>query len=112
MTRPIKQEIAVVGEIDPGRIYRTTLSPVIFGVGWQACRNKILANELPIPSGDPAGWTGQQILDHRKKMQALAEQKAAADASRPKQKQPVGLKGKRKKTKKTKLRAPARASAK
>jgi hypothetical protein len=109
VTRPTKQEIAPVGEIDPGRFYRTTLSPAIFGIGWQACRNKILANppQLPIPSGDPAGWTGQQILDHRAKMDALAEKKAAANASRPKQSQPATLVGKRKKTTKKKLRAPS-----
>src|SRR5258708_4315575 len=98
MTRR-KQEIALLDEINPGQFYRTTLAPAIFGVGWQACRNKILAKELPIPFGDPQGWTGQQILDHRAKMQALAEAKAAADASRPKQSQPVGFKRRTKKKK-------------
>jgi hypothetical protein len=100
MTRP-KATISLPGEIQPGQFYRTTLSPAIFGVGWQSARNKILAGELPTPSGDPAGWTGQQILDHRAKMQALADAKALADAARPKQPQPAAFK---RKTKKMKLR--------
>jgi hypothetical protein len=59
MTRR-KQEIALLDEINPGQFYRTTLAPAIFGIGWQATRNKVLAKELPIPFGDPQGWTGQQ----------------------------------------------------
>src|SRR5258705_11920027 len=103
MTRP-KQEIALLDEISPGRFYRTILAPAIFGIGWQACRNKILAGELPTPFGDPQGWTGRQILDHRAKMQALAEAKAAADAVRPKQPQPAAFRKPKKKTQKVKLR--------
>ena len=101
MTRP-KQEIARLDEINPGQFYRTTLAPAIFGIGWQACRNKILAKQLPTPSGQPQGWTGQQILDHRQKMQALADAKAAADAARPRQPQPPALR-KKPKTGKVKL---------
>jgi hypothetical protein len=104
VTRP-KEVVSLLDEINPDQFYRTTLAPAIFGVGWQACRNKILARELPTPFGDPQGWTGRQILEHRAKMQALAKAKAAADAARPKQAQPAAFK---KKTKKMKLRAPAR----
>jgi hypothetical protein len=107
MTRR-KQEIALLDEINPGQFYRTILSPALWGCGWQATRNKILAGELPVPFGNPSGWTGTQILTHRAKMQKAAEAKAAADAARPKLAQPAGFKKKKKaKTMKKKLRAPA-----
>jgi len=90
-----KEAISLLGEIQPAQFYRITLAPAIFGIGWQACRNKILAGELPIPSGDPQGWLGSQILEHRAKMQALAEKRAATDAARPRQEQPAGFKRKK-----------------
>jgi hypothetical protein len=110
MTRPRrKDDIPLIGEIDPGRFYRVTMSPAIFNLGVQATKNKIKDDKLPRPSplnedSHIYGWTGQQILDHRAKMQALAEEKAAIDAVRPKQDQPEALK---KKTKKMKLRRKA-----
>jgi hypothetical protein len=109
-----KREIPLLGAINPDQLYRTTLAPAIFNLGWQACKNKIKSGDLPRPSPLTPGskyeaWTGQQILDHRKDMQALAEQKAPVDAARPKQEQPVGFKRAAKaapatKIKKTKLR--------
>jgi hypothetical protein len=68
-------------------------------------QNKVKAGQLPRPSpltpgSNREGWLGQQILDHRRDMQALAEQKAATDAARPKQSQPKAF---QKKVKKTKL---------
>jgi hypothetical protein len=112
-----KREIPLLEEIRPDQFYRTTLSPAIFGIGWQATRNKVKARELPIPFGDPSGWTGRQILEHRAKMQVLAEQKAVTDAARPKQAQPDGFKNKPRppvsapKVKKLKLRTAARGAA-
>lgn len=106
MTRPRKKDVPPLGEISPGAFYRVTLSPALFGIGWQATRNKIKAKELPTPFGDPQGWTGQMIIDYRARMQALAAEKAAADALRPKQLQPEALV---KKVKKTKLKRPSKA---
>ena len=108
MTRPKPEVVALLDEISPGRFYRTTLSSAIFGIGWQATKNKILAGELPTPFGSPAGWTGEQILKHREKMQAIAEAKVAADVARPRQEQPAAFK---KKTPKKKLQAPSRRRA-
>jgi hypothetical protein len=110
MTRPTRKDIPPIGEIDPGQFYRITMSPAIFHLGWQATKNKIKAGKLPRPfpqneGSHITGWTGQQILDHRARMQALAEAEAAADAVRPKQPQPEALRGK---VKKLKLKRPAR----
>jgi hypothetical protein len=109
MTRR-KREIPLLEEIRPDQLYRTTLAPAIFSLGWQACKNKIRSGELPRPfplneGSKIEGWLGSQILAHRAKMQLIAEEKAKADAARPKQQQPAGF---RKKVKKRKLRrAPA-----
>jgi hypothetical protein len=99
MTRR-KREIPILGAINPDQLYRTTLSVAIFNLGWQATKNKIKGGELPRPSPIFEGskyeaWTGQQILDHRRDMRALAEQKAAIDAARPKQSQPAAFKRKK-----------------
>jgi hypothetical protein len=100
----------LIGEIIPGQFYRTTQSPAIFDLGWQATKNKIRSGEFPRPmplseGSLITGWLGSQILEHRARMQALAEGKAKVDALRPKQPQPAALV---KKVKKTKLRRPAR----
>jgi hypothetical protein len=112
MTRP-KTAVQLIGDINPSQIYPTTLGPAIWGLGWQAVRNKIRAGQLPRPSpltpgSNREGWFGSQILEHRAKMQALAEQKAATNAARPKQPQPTAFK---KKIKKVKLRTAARGAA-
>ena len=65
-----------LGEIDPAKIYRTTLSEELFGLGPQRIIDKVKSGELPpsfpiTPSSRFRAWTGQQILDHRAKMQAL-----------------------------------------
>jgi hypothetical protein len=104
MTRP-KAAVQLIGDINPSQIYPTTQGPAIWGLGWQATKNKVKAGQLPRPSpltpgSNREGWLGQQILDHRRDMHALAEQKAVTDAARPKQSQPAAL---RKKVKKTKL---------
>jgi hypothetical protein len=105
MTRP-RKAVQLIGEINPAQFYPTTLSTAIFGTGWQSTRDKVRAGELPrpfplTPDSNREGWTGSQILEHRARMQAVAEQNAAADAARPKQEQPPGFK---RKVKKTKLR--------
>ena len=105
MTRP-KAAIQLIGDINPAQVYPTTQAPAIFGLGWQATRDKIKAGQLPRPSpltpgSNREGWFGSQILEHRRKMQALAEEKAVADSVRPKQPQPAGFK---RKVKKLKLR--------
>ena len=74
-----------IGEIQSDRIYRTTLSPAIFGYGPQATRDKIRNGELPMPfplspTSRFEAWTGAQILEHRARMRALAEAKAKAIA--------------------------------
>jgi hypothetical protein len=112
MTRR-RKAVHPIGEIHPDHYYRTSLAPAIFDLGWQATKNKIRAGELPRPfplseGSKIEGWLGRQILEHRARMQALAEEKAVTDAARPKQSQPKAF---RKKTKKVKLRAPARGAA-
>jgi hypothetical protein len=74
--------VETIGEIQPDVLYRTTLSPFIFGYGPQMTHDKIIAGELPkpIPLSETSrfsAWTGQQILDHRKKMRELAEKRVA-----------------------------------
>jgi hypothetical protein len=103
MTRP-KGAVQLIGDIVPAQFYPITQSPAIFGVGWQSARDKIRAGELPrpfplTPNSNREGWTGRQILEHRARMQEIAEQKAAADAAKPKREQPPGFKRKIKKTK-------------
>ena len=119
MTRP-KAAVQLLGDINPSQIYPTTQSPAIFGLGWQATKDKIRSGALPRPSplapgSNREGWYGHQILEHRAQMQALAEQKAVTDAARPKQEQPPGFKRMAKvapapKVKKVKLRTAARRS--
>jgi hypothetical protein len=114
-----KREIPLLEEIRPDQLYRTTLAPAIFSLGWQACKNKIRSGDLPrpfplTPGSKYEAWTGQQILDHRRDMQALAEAKAVTDAARPRQSQPAGFKKKpvpAPKIKKIKLRTAARGIA-
>jgi hypothetical protein len=93
------------------------LSQQIFGYGPQATRDKIRNGELPLPhplssSARTEAWTGQQILDHRKKMKLLAEEKAKAELAaakdRPPTPQPAWLAPK---IKKQKLRPPAGKNA-
>ena len=69
------------------------------------CRHGDLPRPAPLTPGSKfEAWTGSQIIEHRKRMRQLADAKAAADARRAKQVQPLAF---RKKTKKVKLRAPA-----
>jgi hypothetical protein len=89
MTRQ-KIEVGQIGDIQPDRIYRTTLSSTIFGYGPQATRDKIRNGELPMPfplspTSRFEAWTGRQIIEHRAQMQALAADKAKAfaDSKRP-----------------------------
>jgi hypothetical protein len=64
MTRR-KIEVEPIGDIQPDRIYRTTLSSAIFGYGPQATRDKIRNGELPMPfplspTSRFEAWTGRQ----------------------------------------------------
>jgi len=101
-----------LGEIDPAGIYRTTLSEEIFSLGPQAVTDKEKTGELPpsfplSASSRFRAWTGQQILDHRASMKELAEKELAAAKDRPPMPQPKQLEAGQK-TKKLKLRPPAR----
>ena len=107
MTRP-KQIIHLTEEIHPDQFYRTILSPALWGIGWQAVQNKVRSGELPPPFGEPAGWTGRQILDWRADQQKRAAEKLEARRKAEKQPQPAAFK---KKIKKIKLRAPSRGAA-
>jgi hypothetical protein len=108
-----KKQVELIGNIKPDQIYRTTLSPAIFGLGPQATVDKVKSGELPpsfplSASSRFRAWTGQQILDHRANMmKAVAEEKALA-AAKDRQPQPAGLAAAQKKIKKQKLRPPAR----
>jgi hypothetical protein len=78
-----KVTVELIGGIQPDKIYRTTLSPVIFGYGPQATRDKIRKGELPPPfplseSARFEAWTGKQIIEHREKMRVLAKRRVAA----------------------------------
>jgi hypothetical protein len=103
MTRP-KAAIQLIGAINPDQFYPTTQSVPIFGTGWQSTQDKVESGELPrpfplTPGSNRKGWLGSQILEHRARMQALAEQQAVVDSAKPKQAQPAGFKRKIKKTK-------------
>jgi hypothetical protein len=95
MTRR-KIEVGPIGDIQPDRIYRTTLSSAIFGYGPQATSDKIRNGELPMPfplspTSRFQAWTGRQIIAHRAQMQALAAEKAKAivDSKRPRPQPPA-----------------------
>ncbi len=99
MTRP-RKAVHLIGEISPGQFYRTSQSPALFDLGWQATKNKIRSGELPRPmplneNSKIEGWLGSQIIEHRTRMRALAEERAATNAARPKQSQPAALKKKK-----------------
>jgi hypothetical protein len=115
MTKRKRNDLVLIGDIQPGQSYRTTLSPVIFGVGWQSMKDKIKAGELPTPfrlspSSRFEAWTGQQIIDHREKMQkiAVAELEAERAATAAVQPQPKAL-ADAVKIRKQKLRPPAKS---
>jgi hypothetical protein len=76
MTKKMRGDLDLI-EIQPDRIYKTTLSQEIFGYGPQRTNDLIKKDKLPKPSPLSPGarfkaWTGQQILDHRSKMLELA----------------------------------------
>jgi hypothetical protein len=105
MTRR-RKDVPLLDTINPDQLYRTTLAPALFDLGWQACRNKIRSGELPRPLPLTAdskceAWTGRQILEHRARMAEVAAERAQAEAVRAKQSQPAAFK---KKIKKVKLR--------
>lgn len=111
-----KNKVELIGNIKPDQIYRTTLSPAIFGLGPQATVDKVKSGELPpsfplSASSRFRAWTGQQILDHRAEMQKLATEEAARAAAvakdQPPNSQPAGLAAAQK-IKKQKLRPPAK----
>jgi hypothetical protein len=76
MTAPKRHTRELVGAINPDSIFRTDMAEELFGFGPQQTRQKIKNDELPMPSPLTASsrigfWTGQQILDHRAKMEEL-----------------------------------------
>jgi hypothetical protein len=111
MTRK-KVSVELIGEILPDQIYRTTLSPAIFGYGKQRTDDLVRTGELPTPfplspSSRFKAWTGEQIIAHRARMREIAA--AQLKAERPPQPQPLALQPK---IKKLKLRPPtAKAEA-
>jgi hypothetical protein len=108
VTRPKKQIVSLSEPIHPDQFYRTILSRAIWGIEWQAVQNKVRAGELPPPFGNPAGWLGSQILEHRADQQKRAAEKLEARRNAEKQPQPKAF---QKKIKKVKLRAPSRGAA-
>ena len=112
MTRLRKDDVQLI-DIVPDRIYRTTMSEELFGLGPQATADKIKNGELPMAfplseSSRARAWTGQQILEHRARMRELAAKKLEVERARPKQEQPRELIGKTK-VRKAKLRPPGAA---
>jgi hypothetical protein len=101
-------------EIFPDNVYRTSLSPAIFGLGFDQTRRKIRNGELPTPHRPtPTSkfevWTGQQIIDHRIERQKIAAEELAAERANPSPQPPqlAAVKDRpRKKTKKVTLRPP------
>jgi hypothetical protein len=103
----------LMGDIIPSKMYRTTLAPVLFGLGPQTLKAKILAGELPAPVPLTEGsrfeaWLGSQIIEHRERMKLVAEERvkalreaAAAPVQPAAPRKPV-------KTKKMKLVPPSR----
>src|SRR3954451_14268027 len=82
-----------VTEIVPGAVYRVSLGDLIFGFAPEATKQKIRSGELPLPfplspSSRVQAWTGQQILEHRSRMQALAAEKLGAERCAYKDRQP------------------------
>jgi hypothetical protein len=110
MTRPKPTEVEHI-EVHADCVYRTSLSPALFGLGYDQTRRKILNGELPpphrpTPTSKYQVWTGRQIIDHREKMQAIAAKKLQADRDKPPSQPPqlAAVKDRpRKKIKKTKL---------
>jgi hypothetical protein len=107
MTQP-KPTVVEHVEVHADCVYRTSLSPALFGLGYDQTRRKIISGDLPrpfhpTPTSKFQVWTGQQILDHREEMQKLAEQNAGRKNPQPPQLAKVN-KRPRKKIKKTKLR--------
>jgi hypothetical protein len=104
-----KVSTELIGEILPDQIYRTTLSPAIFGYGQQRVIDLVEMGELPVPfplspSSRFKAWTGQQIIDHRARMKELAAAQLEIERNRPAQPQSPALTAK---IKKMKLRAPS-----
>jgi hypothetical protein len=99
--------------IYPDAVYRTTLSPAIFGLGPDQTRVKIRNRELPqpfrpTPTSRTEVWTGQQIIEHREKMKALAAEEMAAEHKNPTP-QPPWLTKAKPPVRKVKLRPPGKA---
>ena len=115
MTRRKRAVRRMLGEIDPAGFYRKTFSEEIFGLGPQATDDAEEAGAIPLsspisPSSRFRGWYGQQILDHRAKMQALAAAQLEAKRAEQTAPQPKALAAAQK-IKKQKLRPHERESA-
>ena len=109
MTRSKDVVTEMLDQIQPDRIYRTNLSPQIFGYGPERTRDLIAAGELPAPfpltpSSKYSAWTGKQILEHRARVQKIGEAKVEAARAATKQSPPDKLR----KIKKLKLKKPAK----
>jgi hypothetical protein len=95
---------------DPLEIVRYVNGPKVFGLKPSTLKAKIDAGEIeaPIPlsdSGRALGWTRQMVMNHHKRMAALAEARKKAAMPKAKLPQPKALRNVRK-VKKTKLRPP------
>ena len=99
-----------LSELRRDMIVRKQYGKFYFGYGQAAIdileKEKKLPRSFPLSQGGRArAWTGAQILDHREKMQKLAEAELEAVKDRPKQEQPEALK-KKPKVKRVRLRPP------
>jgi len=100
------ETIRYADKFDPLEIVRYIDGPKVFGLRLSSLKAKIEAKEIPAPiplsdNGRALGWTRQTIMDHHKRMAALAEERAKAAPPKPKRAQPAALV---RKVKKVKLR--------
>jgi hypothetical protein len=75
-------------DFDPLEIVRYVDGPKVFGLKPSTLKAAIVRGEIapPIPlseTGRALGWTRQTIVDHHKRMAALAAERAKAAAEQP-----------------------------
>jgi predicted DNA-binding transcriptional regulator AlpA len=69
------------GDLDPNQIVRMHEGRKYFGYGPTQIEEKINRGEIPAPmalsaTGRAKGWTGQQIIDHQRRLLTAAKQRA------------------------------------
>ena len=76
---------STIPELHPNQIVRYSEGRKYFGYGASQLAEKIKQRELPEPiplsdTGYAKGWTGRQIIEHHRRLQALAIAKETEDA--------------------------------